>query len=95
MKVKFYYTNGFCGCDEKEIVDFPNVTNIDDIEVLQYGEDGFQFYMESYMDDRFVDYPCEEDFECEEDFKEACYEAECEYMENGDWWCEEVKEENE
>ena len=95
MKIKFYYSNGFCGCDEEETVDFPNATSIDDVEILQYGDDGLQCYTEYYMDDRFVDYPCEEDFECAEDFEEACYEAEDDYMENCEWWCEEVKEENE
>lgn len=95
MKVKFFYTNGFCECDETEIVDFPNVTDINDSEIVCYGNGSFEDYMYEWADDRFIDYPFEGDFESHDDYEEACNEAFEMYFENGNWWCEEYNEEDE
>lgn len=92
MKIKFYYSNGFCGCDSEEVIDFPDVTNINDAEVIEYGDESYVVYMEGYTDARFIDYPDEEDYESEDEYIEACREAEDEYMEGGEWWCEEYHE---
>lgn len=95
MKVKFFYTNGYCGCDETEVVDFPNINNIDNSEIDCYGNEAFDIYMESWADGRFVNYPDEDDFESYEAYENAYNEAYEEYFENGSWWCEEYTEEDE
>ena len=88
MKVKFYFSNGYCGCDMTEVEDFPNVTNIDDPEIVDYGDEEYYQYMDSW-EDRFVDYPDREDFDSEEDYYAACAEMYEEYIDSGEWWCEE------
>lgn len=95
MKVKFYFSNGFCGCEEEEIVDFPGVTNINDPEIIEYGEEALTNFLESYLDHRFVDYPDEDDFDTEEDYYEACINAEEEYYENGIWECKAIEDDKE
>lgn len=92
MKIKFYYSNGFCASHSEEVVDFPNVTNINDAEVIEYGDESYVEYMESYADTRFINYPDEEDYESKDEYIKACWEAEDEYMEGGEWWCEEYHE---
>lgn len=94
MKVKFYYSNGFCGCEEEEVEDFPNAISLEDPDIINFGDEGLDIFMQSYLDARFVDYPDEDTFESEEDYEEACREAEEEYFEEGLWWCEEYEEED-
>lgn len=87
MYFRITYNNGYCGCDQEEIV---KVADKDRAHELA-GE-GYNDYMSSWEDERFVDYPDRDDYEDEEDYYEDYDLAIENYYEGGGYTVEEVDE---
>ena len=95
MKIIFYYSNDFCENIKREVVDFPDITDINNPKIDKHGEAGYQLYMESCIDDIFagyINYPNRRNFNSESEYDNACLAAEEKYFENGEWWCKEYND---
>lgn len=70
MFVRITYSNGYCGCDNEEVVEVENME-----EAEAYAQEGLHDYEETY---EYVACGWDNDFESEED-RDAYYEG-CSYL---------------
>ena len=92
MKVKYYFYNGNPRAKETEVIDFPDVADIEDSRVIDLGEEMFDEYMEAWAN-QCIEYPDRAEFDTREEYEDACDAAEYDYYDGGWWDCEEVEEE--
>lgn len=68
--VKIVMSNGYCGCDEEEYVEFSE--NTSDTEIDDYAKDSFLNYGFYEPDSRFVDFDDENWEEAVEEYQDGC-----------------------